>query len=61
MTVKEDNMADVMCRFVRDKETKNMVRYTCDGGAIKGSIYILKEADAAKGNEISVNINQVTS
>jgi len=59
MTVKEDNMAQVMCRFVRDKETKNMVRYSCDGGAIRGSIYILKEADAAQGNEISVNINQV--
>lgn len=45
--------------FKRDKETKNTVRFTAPAGnEISGSIYIAKDSDLAKENEISVEVSE---
>jgi len=53
-------MADVIVKFVKDKETKTKFRYTATGD-ISGSVYIDKDSELAKESEIILEIPQVTA
>jgi len=53
-------MADVIVKFVKDKETKTKFRYTATGD-ISGSVYIDKDSELAKESEIVLEIPQVTA
>ena len=39
-------------KFVKDKETKNMIRFTATGDEISGSIYVAKTSDLASQVEL---------
>tara|TARA_R100001244_G_scaffold68830_1_gene56342 strand:+ start:107 stop:262 length:156 start_codon:yes stop_codon:yes gene_type:complete len=41
--------------FIKDKETKNTIRFTATG-EISGSLYVAKDSDLAKGNTLSVEV-----
>ena len=41
--------------FVKDKETKNTIRFTSTG-EVSGSIYVKKDSELAKDNLIAVEI-----
>ena len=43
--------------FVKDKETKNTIRFT-SVGVISGSVYVQKDSDLAKQESISVEISE---
>jgi|TARA_B110001454_G_C12487556_1_gene337021 hypothetical protein len=45
-------------KFVKDKETKNTIRFTSTGGDVSGSVYVKKESELAKQEVISVEISQ---
>tara|TARA_Y100000310_G_C20196712_1_gene585016 strand:+ start:224 stop:412 length:189 start_codon:yes stop_codon:yes gene_type:complete len=51
-------MADVIVKFVKDKETKNKFRYTATGD-ISGSVYIDKRSELAHETEIVLEIPEV--
>ena len=53
-----NEMADVIVKFVKDKETKTKFRYTATGD-ISGSIYISKDSELAKESEIVLEIPHV--
>ena len=53
-----NEMADVIVKFVKDKETKTKFRYTATGD-ISGSVYIDKDSELAKESEIVLEIPQV--
>ena len=42
-------------RFIKDKETKNTIRFTATG-EVSGSLYVAKDADLAKGNTLAVEV-----
>jgi hypothetical protein len=43
--------------FVKDKETKNTIRFTAPmGGEVSGSIYVQKSSELANQNEIVLEI-----
>ena len=41
--------------FVKDKETKNTIRFTATG-EVSGSLYVAKDSDLAKGSSLSVEV-----
>ena len=41
--------------FIKDKETKNTIRFTATGD-VSGSVYVQKDSELAKGETISVEI-----
>jgi DNA-directed RNA polymerase len=53
-----EQMADVIVKFVKDKETKNTIRFTASGD-ISGSIYVKKDCELAKESEIVLEIPHV--
>ena len=53
-------MADVIVKFVKDKETKTKFRYTATGD-ISGSIYVDKSSELAKDSEIILEIAKVSA
>ena len=53
-----NEMADVIVKFVKDKETKTKFRYTATGD-ISGSVYVDKDSELAKFPEIVLEIPQV--
>jgi len=42
--------------FTKDKETKTKVRFSANGGDVSGSLYVAKESELAKQNEIVLDI-----
>ena len=55
-----EGMADVIVKFVKDKETKTKFRYTATGD-ISGSVYVDKDSELAKESEIVLEIPQVSA
>jgi len=47
-------------KFIKDKETKNTIRFTSTGD-VSGSIYIQKDSDLAKETEIILELAQVSA
>jgi hypothetical protein len=43
--------------FVKDKETKNTIRFTASGD-ISGSVYVKKDSELAKESVISMEISK---
>ena len=43
--------------FIKDKETKNTIRFTATG-AVSGSVYVAKDSDLAKLEVISVEVSE---
>ena len=43
--------------FIKDKETKNTIRFTSTG-EVSGSVYVQKDSDLAKQDIISVEISE---
>jgi len=43
--------------FVKDKETRNTIRFTSTGD-ISGSVYVQKDSDLAKQESISLEISE---
>jgi len=41
--------------FIKDKETKNTIRFTASG-EVSGSVYVTKDSELAKQEVISVEI-----
>jgi hypothetical protein len=47
----------MLVTFRKDKETKNTVRFTwAGGGEISGSIYVIKNSELAKQDEIVLEV-----
>ena len=47
----------VIIKFTRDKVTKNTVRFTSpQGNEISGSLYVAKDSEAAKQDELVLEI-----
>ena len=44
-------------KFVKDKETKNTIRFTSTGD-VSGSVYVQKDSELAKQEVISVEISE---
>ena len=44
--------------FVKDKETKNTIRFTATGGDVSGSLYVAKGSDLASGSVIAVEVSE---
>ena len=44
--------------FVKDKETKNTIRFTASGGEVSGSLYVTKGSDLASGSVIAVEVSE---
>jgi len=44
-------------KFVKDKETKNTIRFTSSGD-VSGSVYVKKDSELAKQEVISVEISE---
>ena len=44
-------------QFIKDKETKNTIRFTATG-EVSGSLYVAKESDLAKGNTLAVEVRE---
>ena len=44
-------------KFVKDKETKNTIRFTASG-EVSGSVYVQKDSELAKQNVISVELTE---
>ena len=42
--------------FIRDKETKNTIRFTAPTGTVTGSVYVQKSSEFASGDHIAVEI-----
>jgi len=42
--------------FVKDKETKNTIRFTATGGEVSGSLYVTKSSELTNGNVIAVEV-----
>ena len=42
--------------FVKDKETKNAIRFTATGGEVSGSVYVQKGSDLASETVIAVEV-----
>ena len=55
-----NEMADLIVKFVKDKETKTKIRYTATGD-VSGSIYVSKDSEMAKESEIILEFPQVTA
>jgi len=49
----------MIVEFVKDKETKNKIRYTAKG-EIQGLIYVDKDSELAKDAEIVLEIAKVS-
>lgn len=51
-------VVNMMVTFVRDKETKNTIRFVTGnpGDEVSGSIYIRKDSELANEKEIKVDI-----
>ena len=45
-------------QFVKDKETKNAIRFTSTTDGISGSVYVKKDSDFAKQESISMEISE---
>jgi hypothetical protein len=43
--------------FIKDKETKNTIRYTASGGEVSGSLYVAKGSEMANGSTIAIEIS----
>jgi len=48
---------DMTIEFIKDKETKNTIRFTATG-EVSGSVYVQKDSDLAKQDIISVEISE---
>ena len=44
--------------FVKDKETKNTIRFTATGGEVSGSLYVAKDSELTNGNVIAVEVSE---
>ncbi len=44
-------------KFVKDKETKNTIRFTANGEDVSGSLYVAKGSDLASGSVITVDVS----
>jgi hypothetical protein len=42
--------------FVKDKETKNTIRFTASGGEVSGSLYVTKDSELAKDGTLAVEV-----
>jgi len=45
-------------KFVKDKETKNTIRFTATGGEVSGSLYVAKGSELTNGNVIAVEVSE---
>jgi hypothetical protein len=44
--------------FIKDKETKNKVRFSCNMQDVQGSIYVTKDSELSEADEISLEISE---
>ena len=42
--------------FVKDKETKNTIRFTATDGEVSGSLYVAKDSELAKDGTLAVEV-----
>lgn len=46
--------------FIKDKETKNTIRFTATSGEVSGSLYVEKGSELTNGNVIAAEISEQT-